>query len=271
MIENEPDPLRRIPVKHAAEIRAEIGAVLRDARIKRGLSLEAVAAQTRISKRFLDAIENDRFSEFPAIVYLRGFLKGYCEHLDLDFTVLWDKIEASTKPEQPPADAAPAADGKPAVPAPVKPAQAHAPAHAHAPAAHAPAEEQGREASSAPLLLVVFAVAAAVGIGIYLAEDRKPPETGPEGSTPRVLMPMAHAVAPTISVRAIDDVWVRVMVDGAAVFEGRAPRGAVMEWKPTKTVSLRTTSAAALVVSVNDSEAPMPAPTPDGEYRFDLP
>ncbi|OGR95338.1 MAG: hypothetical protein A2V88_11940 [Elusimicrobia bacterium RBG_16_66_12] len=268
MIENEPDPLRRIPVKHAAEIRAEIGAVLRAERLKRGLSLEAVAAQTRISKRFLEAMENDRFEEFPAVVYLRGFLKGYCEHLDLDFPALWEKIEASSKPAADAASPVPAADGKGA--APSRPEAPHA-SRAHASAAHAPPEERSRETSSTALLMVVFAVAAAVGLGIWLAEDRKPRETASDDATPRVLMPMAHAVAPKLTLRATDDVWVRVAVDDAVVFEGRMPRGAAMDWKPTKTVALRTTSASALSVSLNDAPAPMPAPTPDGDYRFDLP
>ena len=52
-LEQEPDPLRRIPTKHTAALRAEIGPILRAARLKRGQSLEAVAQQTRISKRFL--------------------------------------------------------------------------------------------------------------------------------------------------------------------------------------------------------------------------
>jgi ribosome-binding protein aMBF1 (putative translation factor) len=63
-LEQEPDPLRRIPTKHTSALRAEIGPILRAARLKRGQSLEAVAQQTRISKRFLEALEENRF-ELP--------------------------------------------------------------------------------------------------------------------------------------------------------------------------------------------------------------
>ncbi|MDE2489324.1 MAG: helix-turn-helix domain-containing protein, partial [Elusimicrobia bacterium] len=94
MIQNEPDPLRRIPTKHVAGIRAEIGSVLLAARKKKGLSQEAVAQQTRIPKRYLDAFENDRFDDFPALVYLRGFLKSYCDFLEVPFDELWARIEA---------------------------------------------------------------------------------------------------------------------------------------------------------------------------------
>ncbi|MBI3565178.1 MAG: helix-turn-helix domain-containing protein, partial [Elusimicrobia bacterium] len=114
MIENEPDPLRRIPTKRPAEIHAEVGAVLRAARLKRGQSLEAVAQQSRIPKRYLDALENDRFDEFPAFVYMRGFLKGYCEHLDLPFDEMWAKFEApAAAPAAPSPAPAPAATPAP--------------------------------------------------------------------------------------------------------------------------------------------------------------
>lgn len=93
-LDKEPDPLRRIPTKHTTALRAEIGPILRAARLKRGQSLEAVAQQTRISKRFLEALEENRFEQFPAVVYLRGFLKGYCEHLDVNFEEIWNMLNS---------------------------------------------------------------------------------------------------------------------------------------------------------------------------------
>lgn len=262
MIENEPDPLRRIPVKHAADIRAEVGAVLRAARLKRGASLEAVAQQTRIPKRYLEALENDRFSEFPAIVYLRGFMKEYCEHLDLDFSALWAKIEAPAEAEAP-------AKTAPAAKAPA--ARAHTTAvKSHSPAAHAP-EQHAEPSSSGGLVGIVMAVAAIVGLGIWLGGSRAPQSAAETETTPRVLMPMPHAVAPVFSLHAEDDVWVQVSLDGVPAYEGRMPRGATMEWKPTKTVSLRTTAASSLSAAFSGAPTPMPAPSPDGDYRFELP
>ncbi len=67
------DALRQIQSKHVPTLKTEIGAVLKAARLKKGLAVEAVARQTRISKKFLEALEADRFEEFPALVYLRGF------------------------------------------------------------------------------------------------------------------------------------------------------------------------------------------------------
>ena len=57
---------------------------LRSARIQRGLTIEQVAQDTRISARFLEALENESFEELPAPVYVRGFLRSYGNYLRLD-------------------------------------------------------------------------------------------------------------------------------------------------------------------------------------------
>lgn len=281
MIENEPDPLRRIPTKRPSEIKAAIGAVLRAARLKRGLSLEAVAQQTRISKRFLQALEEDRFDEFPAFVYMRGFLKSYCEHLDVPFAELWAVIQPSASPETPPsplnsASAVPTPRPAPKTPAPgtPRPAPPKTPAeqgHALTPRPHVAPHAPEHAASAAGA--VTLAVVLAVGLGVLIFRDRRPaPSARQSEATPRVLMPLPRtAGGQKVVLRAVDDAWVRATVDGAVVFEGRVPRGATMEWKPAHDVALRTTAPSSLAVTVNDVPKPLTAPTADGEYRIDLP
>jgi len=63
---------------------AGIGETLRSAREHRGLTIEQVAQDTRISARFLEALENERFEELPAQVYVRGFLRSYANYLKVD-------------------------------------------------------------------------------------------------------------------------------------------------------------------------------------------
>ena len=59
-MESDRDPLRKIPTKYAPEAKADIGSSLKAARVKKGASLDAVSQQTRISKRFLEALEANR-------------------------------------------------------------------------------------------------------------------------------------------------------------------------------------------------------------------
>ena len=73
----------------------EVGSVLEAARSARGLSLEEAAAATRIRVRHLSALERDNFSELPAPVYVRGYLRTYATFLDLDAPALMDAYDSS--------------------------------------------------------------------------------------------------------------------------------------------------------------------------------
>ena len=57
---------------------------LSQARIARGLTLEDAERSTRISRRFLVALEEHNYGVFPAPVYARGFLRTYCRYLGID-------------------------------------------------------------------------------------------------------------------------------------------------------------------------------------------
>lgn len=266
-LEHEPDPLRRIPVKLPGEIRAEIGPILKAARLKRGQTLDAVAQQTRISKRFLEALENNRFDEFPALVYLRGFLKGYCEHLELDFASIWAKVEPPPAAPEP----APAAGNGGHAPAPAKAAPAHghhAPAKPHAAQARA-AESHHSTADALPA--IILSVLLALGLGVWLFKDKGAANAPAASAQPAALQPLPRPVEPVLTIRLLDDAWLKISVDGAPVFEGRAPRGATQEWRPKGFVSLRATDTRALELSLNGAPVALPAPGPDGEYRVVIP
>jgi cytoskeleton protein RodZ len=60
------------------------GEHLKREREMRGVSLEEVSAATRISKRFLEAIESDRWESLPGGVFNRGFIRSVARYLGLD-------------------------------------------------------------------------------------------------------------------------------------------------------------------------------------------
>src|SRR5690606_12019062 len=62
----------------------ELGSLLTRAREARGLTLEDAERDTRISRRYLHALENEQFEVIPAPVYARGFLRSYSQYLGLD-------------------------------------------------------------------------------------------------------------------------------------------------------------------------------------------
>jgi cytoskeleton protein RodZ len=63
---------------------SELGTLLVRAREARGLTLEDAERDTRISRRYLQALEAEQFEAIPAPVYARGFLRSYSQYLGLD-------------------------------------------------------------------------------------------------------------------------------------------------------------------------------------------
>ncbi len=60
------------------------GAMLRQARIDRGLTLADIAAVTRIPRNMLEHLERDRFDEYTASAFARGHLINFAREVRLD-------------------------------------------------------------------------------------------------------------------------------------------------------------------------------------------
>lgn len=245
--ESETNPLRKIPTRTVPPTSTDIGSILRSAREKKDRSLDAVSQHTRISKRFLEAMEANRLEEFPAVAYLRGFLKCYCEYLELDFEPLW----------------------KAAFPEPVA---------APEPAAAKPPERAPHQSSMSPMqastniLPLVFLGAGIIILavmwstrGAKTAVEEAPP------STPAALSPVSAAPEPRLLIDFKADSWVRVTADGEVKFEGRVPRASRQDWKAKKTILLRASDPADLTLTLNGAPLTLPAPEPSGDYRIETP
>jgi cytoskeleton protein RodZ len=70
----------------------KIGQALAARRAERGLSIEQVAASTRIRPEHLRALEADEFDQFPAPVYAKGYLRTYATYLGLQADELLDQV-----------------------------------------------------------------------------------------------------------------------------------------------------------------------------------
>ncbi|MCG2675939.1 helix-turn-helix domain-containing protein, partial [bacterium] len=61
-----------------------IGLTLQQARRKRKLKLETISKKTKISIRYLKALEAEDWDAFPAPTYAQAFLRSYANFLNLD-------------------------------------------------------------------------------------------------------------------------------------------------------------------------------------------
>jgi len=89
--------------------RGSFGAWLRHQREARSVSLREIADASKISLRYLDALEQDRFDVLPAPVFARGFLREYArvvglnpdEVVNLFLVALEERKSAGTGTETP--------------------------------------------------------------------------------------------------------------------------------------------------------------------------
>lgn len=70
--------------ENAVQEAARVGEELREARNTLGVSLEDAAAQLRINKRYLQALEEGRVKDLPGAAYAVGFVRSYATALGLD-------------------------------------------------------------------------------------------------------------------------------------------------------------------------------------------
>ncbi len=78
-----------------------LGEILKAAREKRNITVEQIARDTRISRRYIEALEQEDFSAFPGETYLTGFLRNYADYLGLprdELVALYRNIKIQEQP-----------------------------------------------------------------------------------------------------------------------------------------------------------------------------
>lgn len=131
----------------------DIGATLREARMRARIDISEVEAETKIRAKYLRALENEEWDLLPGPTYVKSFLRTYAEALDLDAKLLVDEYklrhERLSEVELQPINAA------------------------------APGRERRRQGPLVPrwiVLLLIF-VALIVTLGLLPRDDNKAPPT----------------------------------------------------------------------------------------------
>ena len=60
-----------------------IGQILVSARERKGMTVKEIADSLRLSVQMIQAIESDQFERFPAVIYLKGYLRSYAKLVEL--------------------------------------------------------------------------------------------------------------------------------------------------------------------------------------------
>src|ERR1700722_13636388 len=77
---------------------ASIGDTLRRERERRNLQLDQVSHELKISQKFLEAIEEERFERLPAGVFAKSFVRQYARMLGLDEEDAANQVQRAMAP-----------------------------------------------------------------------------------------------------------------------------------------------------------------------------
>jgi cytoskeleton protein RodZ len=73
----------------------EIGAALREARMRARIDISEIEAQTKIRAKYLRALENEEWDLLPGPTFVKSFLRTYAQALDLDDKALVEEYRQS--------------------------------------------------------------------------------------------------------------------------------------------------------------------------------
>jgi len=229
-----------------------VGERLRAAREDKGLSLEDVAAQTRIPQRHLESIETADWEKLPAPTYTIGFAKSYASSVGLDRTEIGDQLREEM-------------GGQRFV------------------SSQSEVIEAADPARTMPKWLVISAVIAVILLIVVMSvinrrslEQTEPTSNGPVAAAPApapaaapspqqtqpALAPAAAASAQgPVVLTAVGPAWIQVTDQGKTLFEGTMQPGQSYPVPPTATEPLlKAGKPEALRITVGTAVAPPVGP-----------
>lgn len=248
---------------------ATFGEDLRREREIRGISLKEIADATKISKRFLEAIERNDHHTLPAPVFTRGFVREYARYVGLNSEEMVnrynfaaasdDRIEKPPQVEKyatvPPKDITPKPQPKRGIPPPYARVNRNA------------------------ITMVVLAALLAVVAWWAVQQKRRYLDAEPVNAVPITTRKAPVRVPPTtpvaapgaeddtllrLSVEVIGDSWVSLDADGKSVLNDELKLGDKRTFEASEEFRFRTIgNAAGLRLMLNGS--PIPAMGGDGD------
>lgn len=250
----------------------ELGAELKRIREEKGYKLQDVQQATKIRTRYLEAIEAGDLSPLPGVVYVRGFIKSYCDFLEVDGQEMLDRYGLSAEKHDVQAE-------------PVRTAHK--------------SRNFGKPVSFNTRLLPQVAIAVAILVALSAAyavyvnqddqqqvsnekadvktDDQQQPATTPQApATTPTPPPEQEPVKPntvvqqvqkagtqttyqvsgtsemTVVLAASNDCWMQVTADGKVLESGIVKKGETRTWKAKQAISMQTGASKYLTVKVND-------------------
>lgn len=270
----------------------ELGSILREAREAQGLTLAQAQANTRISTKFLEALERGDYASLPTPVHVRGYLRNYAKFLGLDPQPMLERYEVSKNYQPMPV---PTNSGRLA--SPDNPLASREDQVFFNPV-NVDLGQKGRDPESFMRVAIIVALLVLIGLAVnrfFFNNDASDAdlsaavsailnsgqaESTPEATilpnvtpvpgsdeamvstsrnvielpTPTATIPPLPATMEQIDLRLeiTERTWLRVTIDGEIVYEGLGRQGQAWEWTAQQQAQLLTGNAIGVFVTIND-------------------
>ena len=217
------------------------GERLRIAREEKGMTLEDIAAHTRIPLRHLESLETSSWDKLPAPTYTIGFARSYATCVGLDRTEISDQLKTEMGGSRPPI-------------------------------AQAEVFEPADPARTMPKWLVFGAIGAVLLLVVAMSWLNKRSLDQPEevntvaeapAAAPEAAQPQGPAAAPQqVTISATAPVWLQINEKGGPIlYSAMMVPGQSFTVPPTATAPvLKTGKPEALRIAVGNSVAPRVGP-----------
>lgn len=215
---------------------ASFGENLRRERELRGVSLREIAEATKISVRFLQALEQDRVDVLPGGLFARAFVRQYARYLGLDaerYVAEFLYVHGPSAPDRPPA----------------------------------PRPRPGISINRGALLFVAVLVAA-IALTLRSPRSERPPRVAAPASPPPAPVvfpadrvypsppppgnPAIEAQGLVLTLTAQQSCWVQAQADGQVVINRVLNQGETQTFEAEGEIVLSVGNAGGLAFTVND-------------------
>ncbi|HAZ43461.1 MAG TPA: DUF4115 domain-containing protein [Cyanobacteria bacterium UBA11369] len=249
MKQEQQEPILSYLEQQRAEKLAEMGSYLRHLREEQALSLEDVAAKTKVQPRLLSAIEEGRLEPLPEPIYIKGFIQRYADALGLngaEFASVFPTAVGFQNKRSWRSWSTPQ----------LKPVHLY-------------------------LFYVFLIVVAVTGLSRLIERSPAPvsnvaggrlsakspaPRTSPKANKPKPEGVEVASTAPTapvakpgepvrVDIEVKEESWVRVKVDGKTEFQGLLKKGEKRSWTAKQELVVRSGNAGGVMVAFNQEEA----------------
>ncbi|BAZ46390.1 hypothetical protein NIES4102_34210 [Chondrocystis sp. NIES-4102] len=226
---------------------AEIGLKLQQIRTAKNISLETIAANTKITKRLLSAIETGNIQELPEPFYIKALVNKFAQAIgaeDVEFVILSNLETEESHPQVNSLNKRPYLFNF--------------------------------QLRSLHLywLYIILIILSVTGITMLIerpiiinqipeqepvldpsvATSTSSPVASQPKSAPQFVSSANNSESVTVGINLQERCWLKVMVDGQVAFEGTLSQGTQRQWTGKKEVTIRAGNAGGVVISFNNEQ-----------------